>query len=328
MHTSHHICCSLSIHRKVCPSLSFVQYKWHQYLLYVLYLESERIWMCPLRHWLEPTATALRCDTNKSVVNRCITLCFLIHFLSPCLQELVNLLVCGRAVPNVFDNDIELDSGKGNVTLLKGIKSNCDVGLLSLFEHYNICKVNNETWAVTPGACFKKHAQQNVGGLGAQQLCQILCLFAVLYVFFSYLTSPAFQVGAYLKTPRYPIWLVCSESHFSVLFGLQRELLTSQDQSLQFDLYYYDGLANQQEEIRLTVCKSDPLLMISFMFCLQSRPVSFNVFQTLTHIFGNYHWIVQITCYLFQSWCLNSTLQIQCAKAKMLLDLFCVFSCW
>uniref|UniRef100_H2V814 Ubiquitin carboxyl-terminal hydrolase MINDY n=1 Tax=Takifugu rubripes TaxID=31033 RepID=H2V814_TAKRU len=119
-----------------------------------------------------------------------------------CTQELVNLLVCGRAVPNVFDDDIELDSGKGNVTLLKGIKSNCDVGLLSLFEHYNICKV-----------------------------------------------------GAYLKTPRYPIWLVCSESHFSVLFGLQRELLTSQDQSLQFDLYYYDGLANQQEEIRLTVCK-------------------------------------------------------------------------
>ncbi|TWW57963.1 probable ubiquitin carboxyl-terminal hydrolase MINDY-4 [Takifugu flavidus] len=117
-----------------------------------------------------------------------------------CTQELVNLLVCGRAVPNVFDDDIELDSGKGNVTLLKGIKSNCDVGLLSLFEHYNICKV-----------------------------------------------------GAYLKTPRYPIWLVCSESHFSVLFGLQRELLTSQDQSLQFDLYYYDGLANQQEEIRLTV---------------------------------------------------------------------------
>lgn len=61
--------------------------------------------------------------------------------LAPCRQELVNLLVCGGAVPNVFDNDIELDSGQGNVTLLKGIKSQCDVGLLSLFEHYNICKV-------------------------------------------------------------------------------------------------------------------------------------------------------------------------------------------
>ncbi|XP_029286258.1 probable ubiquitin carboxyl-terminal hydrolase MINDY-4 [Cottoperca gobio] len=117
-----------------------------------------------------------------------------------CTQELVNLLLCGRAVSNVFDNDIELDSGNGNMTLLKGVKGNCDVGLLSLFEHYNICKV-----------------------------------------------------GVYLKTPRFPIWVVCSESHFSVLFGLQRELLTNQDKGLEFDLYYYDGLANQQEEIRLTV---------------------------------------------------------------------------
>ena len=63
-----------------------------------------------------------------------------------------------------------------------------------------------------------------------------------------------YKVGAYLKTPLYPIWVVCSESHFSVLFGLQRELLTNQDKGLEFDLYYYDGLANQQEEIRLTVC--------------------------------------------------------------------------
>ncbi|XP_036067368.1 probable ubiquitin carboxyl-terminal hydrolase MINDY-4 isoform X2 [Oryzias melastigma] len=89
-----------------------------------------------------------------------------------CTQELVSLLLCGRAVSNVFDDDMELDSGDGNITLLKGIKNRCDVGLLSLFEHYNICK---------------------------------------------------------------------------------RELLTSEDRHLEFDLYYYDGLANQQEEIRLTV---------------------------------------------------------------------------
>uniref|UniRef100_A0A3Q2QDP4 Ubiquitin carboxyl-terminal hydrolase MINDY n=1 Tax=Fundulus heteroclitus TaxID=8078 RepID=A0A3Q2QDP4_FUNHE len=117
-----------------------------------------------------------------------------------CTQELVNLLLCGRAVSNVFDNDVELDSGNGNTTLLKGIKEPCQVGLLSLFEHYNIC-----------------------------------------------------QVGDYLKSPSYPVWVVCSESHFSVLFGLERELLVSPDQDPQFDLYYYDGLANQQEEIRLTV---------------------------------------------------------------------------
>lgn len=117
-----------------------------------------------------------------------------------CTQELVNLFLSGRAVSNVFDNDMELDSGNGNLTLLRGMKGHCDVGLLSLFEHYNIC-----------------------------------------------------EVGSNLKTPRFPIWLVCSESHFSVLFGLERELLTSQRKVGEFDLYYYDSLANQQVEIRLTV---------------------------------------------------------------------------
>lgn len=58
-------------------------------------------------------------------------------------QELVNLLLCGRAVSNVFDDDVELDTGDGNTTLLKGIKGRCDIGLLSLFEHYNICKVSD-----------------------------------------------------------------------------------------------------------------------------------------------------------------------------------------
>lgn len=76
----------------------------------------------------------------------------------------------------------------------------------------------------------------------------ICCVDSVVFDF------PLYKVGAYLKTPRYPIWVVCSESHFSVLFALQRELLTNQDKGLEFDLYYYDGLANQQEEIRLTVC--------------------------------------------------------------------------
>ncbi|KAL1023122.1 hypothetical protein UPYG_G00036660 [Umbra pygmaea] len=116
-----------------------------------------------------------------------------------CTQELVNLLLCGRAVSNVFNNNMELDSGNGNMTLLKGISSRSNIGLLSLFEHYNICKV-----------------------------------------------------GSNLKTPTFPIWVVCSESHFSVLFGLQKELLSDQPVG-EFDLYYYDGLASQQEEICLTV---------------------------------------------------------------------------
>ncbi|XP_053481930.1 probable ubiquitin carboxyl-terminal hydrolase MINDY-4 isoform X2 [Ictalurus furcatus] len=117
-----------------------------------------------------------------------------------CTQELVNLLLCGRAVSNVFDDEMKLDSGNGNFTLLKGIKERCDFGLLSLYEHYNICKV-----------------------------------------------------GSYLKNPRFPIWVVCSESHFSVLFSPCEDLTSSRRSPREFDLHYYDGLANQQEPVRLTV---------------------------------------------------------------------------
>lgn len=117
-----------------------------------------------------------------------------------CTQELVNLLLTGRAVSNVFNDVMELDSGDGNITLLRGIAARSDIGFLSLFEHYNVC-----------------------------------------------------QVGCFLKTPRFPIWVVCSESHFSILFSPQPQLLSDWRAERLFDLYYYDGLANQQEQIRLTV---------------------------------------------------------------------------
>nr|XP_033787657.1 probable ubiquitin carboxyl-terminal hydrolase MINDY-4 isoform X2 [Geotrypetes seraphini] len=117
-----------------------------------------------------------------------------------CTQELVNLLLTGKAVSNVFNDTVELSSENGSATLLKGISVRNDIGFLSRFEHYDIC-----------------------------------------------------QVGSYLKTPKYPIWVVCSESHFSILFCLRKELMNDWKIERHFDLYYYDGLANQQEEIRLTV---------------------------------------------------------------------------
>ncbi|XP_015667888.2 probable ubiquitin carboxyl-terminal hydrolase MINDY-4 [Protobothrops mucrosquamatus] len=117
-----------------------------------------------------------------------------------CTQELVNLLLTGKAVSNVFNDMMELDSGNGNITVLKGVTGRSDLGLLSLFEHYDVC-----------------------------------------------------QVGCYLKTPRFPIWVVCSESHFSVLFCLRKDLLADWREERRFDLYYYDGLANQEEEIHLTI---------------------------------------------------------------------------
>ncbi|NXU52825.1 MINY4 hydrolase, partial [Turnix velox] len=140
-----------------------------------------------------------------------------------CTQELVNLFLTGKAVSNVFNNVIELDSGNGNITVLKGITSRSDIGLLSLFEHYDVC-----------------------------------------------------QVGCYLKTPKYPIWLVCSESHFSVLFCLEKDLLGDWKTERKFDLYYYDGLANQEEEIRLTVdttqvCAEDNDLTPPLEHCIRTK---------------------------------------------------------
>ncbi|XP_062517823.1 probable ubiquitin carboxyl-terminal hydrolase MINDY-4 [Corticium candelabrum] len=61
------------------------------------------------------------------------------------------------------------------------------------------------------------------------------------------------QVGSYLKSPAYPVWVVCSESHFSVLFSTERELLSNWKLERRFDLFYYDGFAQQDDVIRLTV---------------------------------------------------------------------------
>lgn len=53
-----------------------------------------------------------------------------------CSLELVLLLITGRAVSNVFDFDIRIDS-----CLLKGVKKQSDIGFLSLFEYMNTCEV-------------------------------------------------------------------------------------------------------------------------------------------------------------------------------------------
>ena len=98
-----------------------------------------------------------------------------------CSQEMVNLITTGVAASNVFDDQVVLGSDTEQ-TVLKGVRRQSEVGLLSLFEHYKSC-----------------------------------------------------SVGSNLKCPTYPVWLVCSESHFTTLWAAQAGD-TSQ-------LHYYDGLA-------------------------------------------------------------------------------------
>ncbi|KAH9508931.1 putative ubiquitin carboxyl-terminal hydrolase MINDY-4 [Bulinus truncatus] len=123
-----------------------------------------------------------------------------------CTLELVNLLLTGQAVSNVFNDIKQLEgSGIGDTITLKGLSKRSDIGFLSLFEHYQSC-----------------------------------------------------EVGTFYKTPKNPIWVIYSESHFSVLFATKQELVSDWRAERIFDLYYYDGLARQQEEIKLTINTLNP----------------------------------------------------------------------
>ena len=53
---------------------------------------------------------------------------------------MVNLILTGKAVSNAFNDVIELGSGK-DVTKLKGLSGRCDIGLLSLYEHFKAIQV-------------------------------------------------------------------------------------------------------------------------------------------------------------------------------------------
>ena len=50
-----------------------------------------------------------------------------------------------------------------------------------------------------------------------------------------------FQVGKHLKCPNLPIWIICSESHYSVLFS--PDITLAKKKQNIFDLIYYDELA-------------------------------------------------------------------------------------
>jgi hypothetical protein len=87
-----------------------------------------------------------------------------------CNQELINLLLTGQAVSNVFDGEMALgeDSGGMKVT---GIKKRSAIGYLTHLEALRYC-----------------------------------------------------QVGNHYKTPKFPIWVIGSSSHFTVLFSLEKEV--------------------------------------------------------------------------------------------------------
>ena len=88
-----------------------------------------------------------------------------------CSQEIVTLLLTGKAHSNVFDGEMTgmMTNDDNTDKPMKGILTRSDVGHLLLTE------------ALNPGFI---------------------------------------EVGSNYKQPRYPIYVICSESHYSILFGL------------------------------------------------------------------------------------------------------------
>ncbi|KAM7398765.1 hypothetical protein PAMP_018080 [Pampus punctatissimus] len=61
------------------------------------------------------------------------------------------------------------------------------------------------------------------------------------------------DVGSMLKTPRFPVWVCCINSSFSVLFSPTRSLLSDWKMEHLFHLYFYNGQPSQRTTARLTI---------------------------------------------------------------------------
>lgn len=62
-----------------------------------------------------------------------------------------------------------------------------------------------------------------------------------------------YQVGDNFKSPRRPIWVIYSESHYSTLFGDDPRIISNRHSPDMFRLHYYDCLGGQDERIRLLI---------------------------------------------------------------------------
>ncbi len=145
----------------------------------------------------------------------------------------------GKAASNVFDGDKHMDG-----TVLHGIASPSQLGLLTLFEWYKYVEVRGKSDRAA-GSELRVGARVRRG----RALCFPAYLLRspplwLLTLFFPFAFPPlAGQVGANLKDPQLPIWVVCSESHFTVLFSNDKKSLMG---SRPFDLLFYDELANME----------------------------------------------------------------------------------
>lgn len=88
-------------------------------------------------------------------------------------QGLINLMLTGRAVAHVWDNDQDVGGLK-----LRGIDEQSDIGFITLMEQMRYC-----------------------------------------------------TVGSFFKNPKFPVWVMGSETHLTVLFSLEKRLVSPETPS-------------------------------------------------------------------------------------------------
>ncbi|MEQ2216670.1 hypothetical protein XENOCAPTIV_020100, partial [Xenoophorus captivus] len=82
------------------------------------------------------------------------------------------------------------------------------------------------------------------------------------------------QVGSMLKTPRFPVWVCCINSSYSVLFSLNRSLLSDWRMEHQFKLFYFNGQNCQRATAQLTVGYYFFILRFQFKVSGTKRTIS------------------------------------------------------
>ena len=64
-----------------------------------------------------------------------------------CTQELMNLLLTGRASSNIFDGDVPMTGTGDDQLMLRGVLSRPPVGYLSQLECLRYCEVSEQLWS-------------------------------------------------------------------------------------------------------------------------------------------------------------------------------------
>ncbi|KAG8511481.1 Inactive ubiquitin carboxyl-terminal hydrolase MINDY-4B, partial [Galemys pyrenaicus] len=152
------------------------------------------------------------------------------HLLQPtaggflCRQAVLNMILTGRASPNVFNG---CQKGKTQ-ELLCGIVTRSDIGYLQWGKDASADDRLLQL-QLQPGASqwpFDRDRPASVA---------------------------TWQVGSMLKTPKLPIWLCNINGNYSVLFSTNRQLLSDWKMERLFDLYFYSGKPSQDKPVHLTI---------------------------------------------------------------------------